>query len=225
MGQRVYLPKDVEFDIGQIHLTPATTNIGTSTRQVYQPFRPHGENYGRWKPDEFGRSFSLAGVYDGPEADAFYALQGAGEVAARLIVDRGHNNRVHAGNVLASGYEIVAATEAITTVTGAAPISGVVYIGEGDAALDETLEVPVHAQRRRRGRAPGRRRDAERARQHRLLGDAGRRELGRQPRHPRASRRLHLAVPRCRAAAAPRAIRPAATGQSPPRRAATTPIR
>lgn len=143
MGQRVYLPKDTEFDIGQIHLTPATTNIGTAARHVYQPYRPHGENYGRWKPDEFGRSFSLAGVYDGPEADAFYALQGAGAVAARLLVDKGHNNRIHAGEVLASGYEITAATETITTVTGAAPISGTVYIGEGDQALDETLEVPT----------------------------------------------------------------------------------
>ena len=143
MGQRVYLPKDIELDIGAVHLTPATTNISLRAIQVYPPFRAHGETYRQLAVGSFGRGFGIAGIYDGPEADAFEALRDGDYRAARMVADKGHINRVHAGMVLPSDYSLTAATEDLVVVSGAAEVSGVVYIGSGDALLADDLTASV----------------------------------------------------------------------------------
>ena len=143
MPQRPYLPKDTELDIGAVHLTPAITDISLIPAQEYYAVRPLGDAHNVYAVGKLGRSIGLVGVYDGDEADAFKAMQDGQEYAARLIVDKGENSRIHAGMVLATDYELTAPGSDVLKVTGAAPISGTVYIGSGNAGLSDSLVVSV----------------------------------------------------------------------------------
>ena len=97
MSQRPYLPTDVEIDIGTVHLTPAITDVTLRPGHTYHEFRASGSLYREYVPGKFTRGIGLAGIYDGQEADDFKALRGAGLQACRLVVDKGQNDRVHAG--------------------------------------------------------------------------------------------------------------------------------
>jgi len=136
MGQRVYLPRKVELDIGAINVTPASTNIGLGARHEYKEYRPLDESYPQYEVGQFGRSLTLAGVYAGAEADAFRALIGSGSTYAfRLLLDQGQDNRVHAGMVLPENYELTTPSEEVSVVTGSAQVDGAPYIGAGVATL------------------------------------------------------------------------------------------
>ena len=131
MSQRPYLPTDVEIDIGTVHLTPAITDVTLRPGHTYHEFRASGSLYREYVPGKFTRGIGLAGIYDGQEADDFRALRGAGLQACRLVVDKGQNDRIHAGMVFASDYRLTEPSDGVITVTGAAEMSGTIYIGSG----------------------------------------------------------------------------------------------
>lgn len=139
MSQRVYLPTDIELNIGTIELSLDTTNLSLSATQTLVPYRTHGELYDRLKSGRLTRRLGISGLYDGSRADSFKALQGGNAVATRLLIDKGQSNRIHAGMLLAADYEIDTSGDAVI-VTGSAEFTGTVYIGQGAAALSDDFD-------------------------------------------------------------------------------------
>ena len=141
MGQRVFLPWDVGLDIGAINLKPDSTNIGISANHDYQRYRSHGEKYDSYRPAQFSRMVSIAGVYHSKAAEDLKTLINNSTISTyRLQIDTegtGAERHCWAGQLLINGwdYEANVSDGGPTTVRGDAMTTGPCWMGDGERAI------------------------------------------------------------------------------------------